>query len=69
MAREVPKPGERPTHDEIQRRAYEIFVQNGRRSGHDIENWLEAEAQLKGRKAEQPAKPRAQIGMRQSGRT
>ena len=35
-----------PTHDEIARRAYAIFEQNGRKPGHDLENWLEAEGQL-----------------------
>jgi len=69
MAKEVPKPKEKPTHEEIQRRAYAIFVKNGRQSGHEIEHWLEAEAQLMGRKQDQPVKPRTQVVMRQTGRT
>jgi HSP20 family molecular chaperone IbpA len=30
-------------HDEIQRRAYYLYLQNGCREGHDMEDWLEAE--------------------------
>ena len=36
----------KPTHDEIARRAYELFEKNGRIPGHDVENWLKAEQQL-----------------------
>ena len=37
---------ERPSHDEIARRAYAIFEQQGRPEGREMEHWLEAEAQL-----------------------
>jgi hypothetical protein len=51
MARELPKtdlPKKdlRPTHDEIARRAYEIFIERGRPEGQDQEHWFAAEAQL-----------------------
>jgi len=50
MAREVPEnkptPPARPTHDEITRRAYEIFIERGQPHGRDMDHWLEAEAQL-----------------------
>jgi hypothetical protein len=36
----------RPTHDEIARRAYAIFEQEGRPEGRELEHWLRAEAQL-----------------------
>jgi hypothetical protein len=36
----------KPTHDEIARRAYTLFEQSGCIPGHDLENWLAAEAQL-----------------------
>jgi hypothetical protein len=35
------------THDQIARRAHEIWVQRGCKPGTDRQNWLEAEAQLK----------------------
>jgi hypothetical protein len=34
--------------EEISRRAFEIWERNGRRPGRDLENWLEAEAELRG---------------------
>lgn len=36
-----------PTQEEIAIRAQEIFIRKGRRHGQDLENWLEAEAELK----------------------
>jgi len=30
-------------HDEIERLAYEIYENNGRVGGRDLDNWLEAE--------------------------
>lgn len=36
-----------PTHEQIARRAHEIWIRNGRKPGQDRQNWLEAEAQLK----------------------
>ena len=35
-----------PTHQEIERRAYEIYVANRRAEGRSDENWLQAEHQL-----------------------
>ena len=32
----------RPTHDELEIRAYEIYIDRGRADGHDLENWLQA---------------------------
>lgn len=40
-------PGSEPTRVEIAARAYEIYITKGRPQGRDMENWLEAEAQLK----------------------
>jgi hypothetical protein len=39
----------RSTRREIARRAYEIFVGRGGNDGHDVEDWLQAEAELAGR--------------------
>ena len=36
-----------PTHEQITRRAYEIFVERGQPEGRDLEHWLEAEKQLR----------------------
>lgn len=36
-----------PTQDEIQVRAFEIFVSDGCREGTDLENWLRAERELR----------------------
>jgi len=36
-----------PNHEEIQKRAYEIYCANGCVDGHCEENWLQAEAELK----------------------
>jgi len=43
-----------PSADDIARRAYDIFVKNGSQPGHDIEHWLEAEAQLNAERNPRP---------------
>ncbi len=40
----------RPARTEIARRAYEIFLGRGGNDGHDLEDWLQAEAELTGRR-------------------
>jgi hypothetical protein len=37
-----------PDREEIARRAYELYLRRGSRNGHDFEDWLEAERQLRG---------------------
>jgi hypothetical protein len=37
----------RPTQEDIARRAYELFEQRGREHGHDVEDWLQAERELR----------------------
>jgi hypothetical protein len=32
--------------DQIRFRAYELFEQHGRREGHDLEDWLQAEVEV-----------------------
>jgi hypothetical protein len=39
-----------PTHKEIARRAYEIYLENGRKQGQSEQYWLQAEQELKNRK-------------------
>ena len=36
-----------PSFQEVSRRAFEIWEQNGRAPGHDLENWLKAETELR----------------------
>jgi len=33
--------------DEIRRRAYELYEQRGREDGHDVEDWLRSEEEIK----------------------
>jgi hypothetical protein len=35
-----------PSADEVARRAYFSYVNEGSRQGHDVQHWLEAEAHL-----------------------
>jgi hypothetical protein len=48
-------PDTSPTTEEIAARAYEIYLEGGCADGHDLENWLQAEAEL----TEKYAKPAA----------
>jgi hypothetical protein len=38
-------PGPNP-EEEIRRRAYELYEARGREDGHDLEDWLQAEAEI-----------------------
>lgn len=38
-----------PTQEEIQTRAFEIYVSEGCKEGSDLENWLRAEKELRAR--------------------
>jgi hypothetical protein len=40
-----------PSHDEIARRAYELFLARGRQHGRAQEDWLSAERELRARYA------------------
>jgi hypothetical protein len=37
---------QRPTHEEIARRAYELFLSRGGQHGFDRDDWLQAEYEL-----------------------
>lgn len=41
--------GAHPTHSDIAKRAYEIYVKSGSQKGRCTRNWLEAESNLKNR--------------------
>ena len=36
----------RPTDEQIARRAYELYLNRGQISGHELEDWLQAEREL-----------------------
>lgn len=36
-----------PTHDQVAQRAYEFFLARGATPGHDVEDWLRAEDELR----------------------
>ena len=38
-----------PTHEEIAKRAYEIYVKGGRKDGQSKQNWQQAEIDLRKR--------------------
>jgi Cu2+-exporting ATPase len=42
----INKPGTKPTHDEVAKKAYGIFLKEGRPQGRDVQNWLEAESKM-----------------------
>jgi hypothetical protein len=39
-------PTTRPSDEAIAKRAYELFLQRGSVAGHEMDDWLEAEAEL-----------------------
>jgi len=40
---------EETTEEQIRRRAHELYEARGRGDGHEVEDWLEAEAEITGR--------------------
>jgi superfamily I DNA/RNA helicase len=51
----APKSGEPtvliPIDQQIQQRAYELYERRGRTGGHDLDDWLQAECEIKGKQA------------------
>jgi hypothetical protein len=41
-----------PSHEAIERRAYEIYIERGSVDGNDMDNWLAAEQELMARAEE-----------------
>jgi hypothetical protein len=41
------------SHDDVARRAYELFQARGSEPGHDLEHWLDAERELSHTPADQ----------------
>lgn len=46
MAKRIENGNGKPTHDQIAARARAIYEASGRTPGHDLDNWLAAEAEL-----------------------
>ncbi len=40
-------PRHEPTDEEIRQRAYEIYLARGSAAGHEVEDWLQAERELR----------------------
>jgi DUF2934 family protein len=40
--------------EQIRRRAYDFYEQRGRQEGRELDDWLQAEAELAGTKSQQP---------------
>jgi hypothetical protein len=40
--------GTSPTYEQIAERAYDLYLARGETPGHDIDDWLRAEAELRG---------------------
>ena len=47
MAKKMTSPNSTPTHEQITKRAHEIFIERGQPEGRDLDHWLEAEKQLR----------------------
>jgi hypothetical protein len=45
----VPAASYQPTQEEIQTRAFEIYLAEGCREGSDLDNWIRAEQELRAR--------------------
>ena len=41
-----------PSNQQIEARAYELYLERGREDGHDVEDWLAAEKELTQRRDE-----------------
>jgi hypothetical protein len=46
-AKAAPRAAYEPTQEEIQARAFEIYLSEGCKEGSDLENWLRAEKELR----------------------
>ncbi len=40
-------PSSEPTNDQVSSRAYELFLARGAEHGHDLEDWIQAERELR----------------------
>ncbi len=40
-----------PIEQQIEQRAYELYEERGRTDGHDLDDWFQAESEIKGTRA------------------
>jgi Protein of unknown function (DUF2934) len=52
---------DRPPQDDIAVRAHEIFVERGAASGHDLDDWLQAEEELIKKRGNVLSRPRTSL--------
>jgi Ca2+-transporting ATPase len=45
-AEQPQEPESKPGHDDVAKKAYAIYLKEGRPQGHDVQNWLEAEGKM-----------------------
>jgi hypothetical protein len=43
-------PAHKPTEEEIRQRAYEIYLARGGAPGHEVEDWFQAERELRSKR-------------------
>ena len=58
-----------PNDDAIAKRAYELYLQRGSVPGHELDDWLEAEAQLSSEAASSQRTPVQPVVRRRSARS
>jgi hypothetical protein len=51
-------------YEQIQRRAYELYEQRGRQDGHQLEDWFQAEQDLRSASVAAPADVRVEVAPR-----
>ena len=47
------------SNDEVRRRAYDLYVSRGGQGGSDVDDWLAAEREVRGRRADMADRPEA----------
>jgi Protein of unknown function (DUF2934) len=47
IARRQPAPERLPLEERVRRRAYELYVQHGNQSGSELDDWLQAEEEIR----------------------
>ena len=67
----MPKSNERatPDLDAIAKRAYELYLQRGSVSGHELDDWLDAEAELSSAAAQPDEAPVQPVVRRRAARS
>ena len=48
-AKSLPNRSARVTHSDVARRAYDLYLARGCAHGHDVDDWLQAERELRAR--------------------